>query len=1419
MQKALNKELPWTGERYVPQIGGTIALEHLHRYAFASEYVGGKVVLDIASGEGYGSEMLCRAARHVYGVDIDEVSVTHARRKYRAKNLEYRLGSCTEIPLSDNSVDVVVSFETIEHITDHESMMLEVKRVLRSGGTLLISSPEKSVYDDINQKPNPFHLKELSQTDFRELLGRHFKHTAFLGQRALHGSALVGVDGKVAVARTYDFSSLPKKIDSQRGLSNPVYIVAICSDKPLKDPSGSLCEQNVWENEYCVEMIKKVADQEATIGQRDGQVAERDQWLLDAKSAIDERDGRLIQLGQEIEQKISQNNQLREVTTEREKQIINLESAVAQREETLRHLDKTLAERDKQIGALNDTIAIRDGRMSELVGNLESLSVRVTERDKQIGALTETISSKDAQLGELAGNLESLNASAAERDQQIGALNEALSTRDAQIGELMGNLESLSGKVTERDKQIGVLTEAISVKDGLFNKLAEKLQILNASVVERDKQIAGLHDVIANRDERIGMLNQDIAEKEKQISDLNQTLIGKEKIINEVTQLLSHSQESLSKLTSSLRWRITRPVGLLSDACDRMKKRLKKYSTAVRIYRTHRKTGIFDPVWYLENNPDVQLTGINPWRHFLQFGIWENRAPRSDFDAHAYLRLNPDVASSQLGAVEHYMTFGWKEERAIKEQLVQNNITAWVNHYRPQLVHLDKTKRTVLLVTHEISRTGAPILVLNLAEKLRKYYTVIVLSLGGGTLLEEFANACDLFIGPLMGEQSRHDFLCGFLKGVRELHPIDCAVVNCIVSTPILRPLWENDIPASHLIHEFSSYTRPETTFNESGFFSAKQIFSSKLVLENALSDYPNLANKSPLIMPQGRCLPPLKSQGSDDGMVERTRIDSILRPPGSPENLFVVIGLGTVQLRKGVDLFLECAHKVSKLKNKVPIRFVWFGHGYNVKLDGDYSVYLHDQMKRSGIEQMCAITHETDQLDYVYETADLLFLSSRLDPLPLVSQDMMAHGKPVLCFEKATGLAEFLMDDPAVRNCVIDYMDVEGAASRIVELANDHAEYRRVGKAFEAVLGKTFNLDRYAEQIHKHCEELIALEESEKNDREIIKESGLLDERFFQHHAAIDQLGIKAYMSLWASGLDHRKPFPGFHPGIYAEQNQIIIGDPFADYIRQGKPAGPWIQEVITPVEVTDEDLKKVLVPTALHLHLYYTEMVDDILSRIVRCKSRPDLLISVGDQDAEHEVEKALLEYGLTAKRIAVVPNRGRDIGPFLTEFGREITDHYEIIGHLHSKKTVTIEDQVLVRTWVDFLYGNLLGNDELMMDIILKRMGEDPSIGLVFPDDPYVMGWGENKKNAENLLGKMNVSGMKLYENINFPVGTMFWARTKALQPLFDLKLKWSDYPEEPLPYDGSMLHAIERSLPIIIKKNSFEELLISHPSQMR
>ena len=167
--------LIFTGERFLPTEAGNIALEHLHRYFQAREIAAGKVVLDIASGEGYGSAILAEAALSVTGVDISDEAVAHARRRYQRDNLQYLVGDCAQIPLPDASVDMVVSFETIEHHNRHEEMLREIKRVLREDGVLLISSPDKKYYSDELNYSNPYHVKELYRDEFEALIGRHFR--------------------------------------------------------------------------------------------------------------------------------------------------------------------------------------------------------------------------------------------------------------------------------------------------------------------------------------------------------------------------------------------------------------------------------------------------------------------------------------------------------------------------------------------------------------------------------------------------------------------------------------------------------------------------------------------------------------------------------------------------------------------------------------------------------------------------------------------------------------------------------------------------------------------------------------------------------------------------------------------------------------------------------------------------------------------------------------------------------------------------------------------------------------------------------------------------------------------------------------------------------------------------------------------
>jgi ubiquinone/menaquinone biosynthesis C-methylase UbiE len=176
-------ELPESGERMLPRMNDALMLiEHWHRYVMAQHFCAGRTVLDIASGEGYGAHLLSRSAAQVIGVDIDEAAIEHARHRYSRANLSFRRGGVDAIPVADKSIDVVVSFETLEHHGQHDEMMLEIKRVLREDGLLIISTPDKKYYSDVRGHRNPYHVRELYRHEFAELIGKYFTHVQMLAQ-------------------------------------------------------------------------------------------------------------------------------------------------------------------------------------------------------------------------------------------------------------------------------------------------------------------------------------------------------------------------------------------------------------------------------------------------------------------------------------------------------------------------------------------------------------------------------------------------------------------------------------------------------------------------------------------------------------------------------------------------------------------------------------------------------------------------------------------------------------------------------------------------------------------------------------------------------------------------------------------------------------------------------------------------------------------------------------------------------------------------------------------------------------------------------------------------------------------------------------------------------------------------------------
>ena len=224
----LSALLPFTGERFTPEIGGAIWYEHWHRYCAVLPAAVGKRVLDCACGEGYGTMLLAGVAADVTGVDIDSAAVHHATSRYgKQTNLRFVQGSCTSLPLADASIDLVISFETIEHIAEQDAMLAEFRRVLVADGVLIISSPNKSIYSGETGCGNEYHVRELTRDELKSMLDVQFPQQAWYGQRVLAHSTLWAENSsppRVAelVALTGD------GVQALDAPAPPVYLLVVC---------------------------------------------------------------------------------------------------------------------------------------------------------------------------------------------------------------------------------------------------------------------------------------------------------------------------------------------------------------------------------------------------------------------------------------------------------------------------------------------------------------------------------------------------------------------------------------------------------------------------------------------------------------------------------------------------------------------------------------------------------------------------------------------------------------------------------------------------------------------------------------------------------------------------------------------------------------------------------------------------------------------------------------------------------------------------------------------------------------------------------------------------------------------------------------------------------------------------------------
>lgn len=154
--------------------------EHRSRYRFAARQAAGLRVLDIACGAGFGLEMLRQAGARAIGMDLDAEALSTCRRGYPCAPVSR--ADAAHLPLPDESMDLVVSFETLEHVPDAEAVVAELARVLRPGGRLVLSTPNRVFGPPERHAGNPYHVREFDAEELRALLRERFERVAIHGQ-------------------------------------------------------------------------------------------------------------------------------------------------------------------------------------------------------------------------------------------------------------------------------------------------------------------------------------------------------------------------------------------------------------------------------------------------------------------------------------------------------------------------------------------------------------------------------------------------------------------------------------------------------------------------------------------------------------------------------------------------------------------------------------------------------------------------------------------------------------------------------------------------------------------------------------------------------------------------------------------------------------------------------------------------------------------------------------------------------------------------------------------------------------------------------------------------------------------------------------------------------------------------------------
>ena len=239
-----------------------------------------------------------------------------------------------------------------------------------------------------------------------------------------------------------------------------------------------------------------------------------------------------------------------------------------------------------------------------------------------------------------------------------------------------------------------------------------------------------------------------------------------------------------------------------------------------------------------------------------------------------------------------------------------------------------------------------------------------------------------------------------------------------------------------------------------------------------------------------------------------------------------------------------------------------------------------------------------------------------------------------------------------------------------------------------------------------------------------------------------------------------------------------------------------------------------------AIHIHVFYEELLNDILTKINLIPFKYDLFISTTSEEKKNLIEDYLFNSKANHFEIKIFENKGRDVFPFISQM-KNYYKKYKYICHIHTKKS--IHRLILGANWREYIYDNLIGSKEIILDIFYEFKKYE-KLGFIFPEAYYEI--IKNTKDYQNINFGLNIVNkrymnfilkkifqrFKLNEKLVFPFGNMFWAKIKAIYQIFNIRLR---FPKELNQNNGTIMHAIERIWLYLVKLNGyFYKIILKH-----